>query len=148
MKNLILKYSLGMYAGLVGYFFMMRFFGMYEVVELRLFNLFIVIAGLYLLLKENMDHGYKGYLHNIFLGFKTISITMILIAISLLVYLQFINPGFKAFLADAMLWGRNLSMAQIALAITIEGISSGFIITFMAMQYLKDYAGKKSHAHS
>jgi hypothetical protein len=39
-----------------------------------------------------------------------------------------------------MIWGNHLSVFQVTVAIGIEGIASSFLLTYMVMQYMKNFA--------
>lgn len=142
--SLSTRYSLGIYTALVGYFFLMKLLGLEEFTEFRLFNFFIVMGGLFLVVKESMSKNPKSYMQNLFLAIKTSTKTMFLVSISLLVYLSWINPGYMEILENSLVWGRNLSVQQVVLAILIEGISSTYVLSFIIMQYMKNWTAERN----
>jgi hypothetical protein len=137
--KLTIKYALTIYGALISYFFLMKLAGLEHFTELRLFNFFIVLGGLYLLLKENMTKNTSNYFHNLFLGFRTAGLAIVLTVISLFIYLEAINPSFMNVLESSMVWGNDLTMFQVSLTIGIEGIASSYLLTYMVMQYMKNY---------
>jgi hypothetical protein len=137
--SITIRYSLGIYAGLILYFFIMKLLGLEQVTELRLFNFFIVLGGIYMLLKRNMEYNSTSYFQNLFLGFRTAALAIVMVSISLFVYLKAINPSFMAVLENSMVWGNHLTVFKVTLVIAIEGIASSFLLTYMVMQYMKNY---------
>lgn len=137
--SLSLRYAVGIYAMLVTYFFSMALLGLEEVTELRLFNFFIVMGGIYLLLRKNMQENSSNYFRNMFLGFQTGATAIALTAISLFIYLKVINPSFIEVMEHSMVWGNHLSVFQVTIAIAIEGIASCLLLTYMVMQYMKNF---------
>lgn len=142
--SLLWKYALGIYVGLVVYFVFMKIFNFEQYTELRLFNFFIMLIGLYLLLRANYERSGGAYFENLFLSFKTISLSILLACVSLFIYLTWIDPDFLNTLESTMIWGKGLSKLQITIAIGIEGISSGLILSFTLMQYMKKVYTQKS----
>ena len=140
--KLSLKYALGIYGALVAYFFIMKLAGLEHVTELRLFNFFIVLGGLYLLLKENMTKNTSNYFQNLFLGFRTAGLAIVMTVLSLFIYLEAIDPSFMNVLESSMVWGNDLTMFQVSLTIGIEGIASSYLLTYMVMQYMKNFNEK------
>jgi hypothetical protein len=135
-----LRYALGIYGALVTYFFSMKLLGLGEITQLRLFNFFIVMGGIYLLLRRNMKENNDNYFQNLFLGFRTGAMAIVLTVVSLFVYLKAINPAFIEVMEHSMIWGNHLSVFQVTVAIGIEGIASSFLLTYMVMQYMKNFA--------
>jgi hypothetical protein len=135
-----LRYALGIYGTLVTYFFSMKLLGIGEITQLRLFNFFIVMGGIYLLLRRNMKENNDNYFQNLFLGFRTGAMAIVLTVVSLFVYLKAINPAFIEVMEHSMIWGNHLSVFQVTVAIGIEGIASSFLLTYMVMQYMKNFA--------
>ena len=136
---LSLRYAMMIYAGLVAYFFIMKILGLEEITELRLFNFFIVLAGLYRLIRESKMNGESGYLQNLFLGFRTSAIAILFTGISLNIYVSVIDPSFMTVLSHSLAWGNNLTVQQATLGILIEGIASSFLMAYMIMQYMKNW---------
>ena len=89
-----------------------------------------------------MEFNTTSYFQNLFLGFKSAALAIVLVAISLFVYLKAIDPSFMQVLESSMIWGNKLSIFQITLVIAIEGIASAFLLTYMVMQYMKNWSAK------
>lgn len=138
------RYSIGIYLSLIAYFFIMKILGLEHVTELRLFNFFIVLGGIYLLIKRNMEQNGMRYFQNLFLGFRTGATAIVLTAVSLFFYLKIIDPSFMEVLETSMIWGNQLSPFQVTLAIAIEGVASSFLLTYMVMQYMKNWSSSTS----
>lgn len=136
--NTSLRYGLFIYLGMVAYFFIMKLFGLQEITELRVFNFFIVLIGLYKLLQYNIQNkGETNYGKNFLSAIKASFFSVLLFSISMVVYLEFINPRFMSVLEHSKIWGSNLSVIQLSMAILVEGTASTFMIAFLLMQYFK-----------
>ena len=140
----ILKYAAGMYIALVAYFFIIKVLGFEMITELRLFNFIIMLAGLYQLIKSNMTLNTIDYFNNLFLGFRAAALTILMIIVSLFVYITWIDSTFLLVLEHSLGWGKNLGIGQILAAITIEGLSSSFLLSYIIMQYMKSQKLKPS----
>lgn len=148
-----MKYGLATGIGLMVYFMTMVAVDLENVVELRLFNFFIMMAGVYALHR----HMYQtqavkaSYLSGLFAGFRLSVIAVTSFVLFLGFYSILINPEFTEFLGSGNLWGASLTPYQAAVAIGFEGVASSLILSFLSMQYFKAFAvdstevGLRSH---
>ncbi len=139
VERIGLRYGVLMTLALVGYFLLMKAFGLAEIVELRAFNL--VILASFVLISIDRYKRLKGnhmpYLRGIGVGLLTSVIGVFLFSILLLVYITILDPSFMEAIKQNEPFGIHLTPLLVTVAILIEGIASGFIASFAIMQYYK-----------
>jgi hypothetical protein len=139
-QNIIIRNSLKIYLSIVLFFFLMKLFKLEQITELRLLNFVFVFWGINSAVKKNIYiNNNFNYLQNLFIGFATSLLAVILISFSLTIYLFYINPSFIHIIENLKIWGNHLTPMEIAFAIFTEGISSSLIISFILMQYWKNF---------
>lgn len=139
-KKIILINALKIYLGIVLFFFLMKFLNFEQITELRLLNFIFVFWGINSAIKKNIFANHENdYIQNLYVGFATSFLAIILLGFSLNVYLSFIDPSLITAIENLKIWGGNLNPILITFAILIEGISSSLICTFILMQYWKKY---------
>ncbi|HEV7229911.1 MAG TPA: DUF4199 domain-containing protein [Bacteroidia bacterium] len=123
---------------LIAYFFVMASLGLHKHLTLRAFNLVPLIAGIIFALNRysKMRGGKIEYFKGIRLGMMVTAIATLPFAVFLLIYLN-IDTDFMNYLIQHMEMGKYLSPPAAAIAAFIEGLSTGFIATFVAMPYYK-----------
>ncbi len=140
MKKTI-PYALFTGAALIAYFLIMKLFGLETNFYLRIFNFVIMTGGIYFLYRNTFHRGeneHVGYLQGLMLGAKLTTIAVVLFMVFLGIYIKFIDPGFMTVLDDTGIWSvDNVSLTQTMLGILIEGLASGYIISFVLMQFFK-----------
>lgn len=140
MKRTI-PYALFTAGALIAYFLLMKLFGLEANFYLRIFNLFIMIGGLFLLYRNTFTRGKNegvGYLQGLLMGVKLTIISVVVFIVFLGIYIRFLDPGFMQTLESTGLWATSgISITQAVLGILVEGLASGFIISFALMQYFK-----------
>jgi len=126
---------------LIAYFFLMKIFGLERNFYLRIFNFFIMGAGIFFLyrnslVKDNNEH--SGYLQSLMSGALLTIISVAVFIVFLGLYIRFLDPQFLEVLGSSGLWPvSGVSISQVVIGILIEGISSGFMLSFILMQYFK-----------
>ena len=125
--------------GLIAYFLIMKFLGLIEILELRFLNIIILFTGIaltlnYFRLKTN---GQFAYLEGLALGFFTTLVSVGMFGIFIFLYLSQFDPGFFRYIQANGWFGEYLTPVTATIAVLLEGISSGAMITFIAMQYFK-----------
>ena len=133
---------------LVAYFFVMKIFGLEQNFYLRIFNFIIVGGGIFFLfrnsLREEVD-ARMGYLQCLMAGALLTIISVVVFIVFLGLYMRFLDPQFLEVLDSSTLWATSdVSITQIVLGVLIEGIASGFIISFILMQYFKSALPKRN----
>lgn len=138
--KIIINNALLIFAGIVGFFLLMKILGLDKVSELRLLNFTFVLWGINNAIKTNINTNKESlYFNNFSIGIGTSIVAVGLTIIGLIIYVDFINPAFIKVLEDSAFWGQNLSLGLIVFAIAIEGIASSVICSFILMQYYKNY---------
>lgn len=132
------NYGLRIALGLIMYFVVMQLAGLSHQIELRLFNLLIVVAGVYLALKKfRQTHAqHLHYFRGLFTGIATAAIGAFAFAIFLFVYMQ-LDPAFLKSIVANEPNGRFINPYIAACIVTIEGIFSGLFVTFLLLNLVK-----------
>ena len=126
-------------ACLIGYFFLMSAFKLQEVLALRAFNFFILLGGILLTFhfyRKASEEMKIDYFTGLKIGIRVVFTAVIPFAIFMALYLVY-DGSLMYVIKENTGIGDYLNPLTIAGAICIEGIGSGMIITFMAMQYFK-----------
>lgn len=132
------NYGLRIATGLIVYFFVMRLAGLLQVVELRLLNLVILVAGVYFALKKfkqtHEDH--LNYFRALVTGVATAAIGSFGFAAFLFLYVSLIDTGFMDFLIANEPMGRFLNPYIASFIVALEGVFSGLLVTFILINYI------------
>jgi hypothetical protein len=130
-----------MAALLIGYFLSMKIFDLHKISELRVLNGLIVgaliLKAIWHVKKTDSSTG-NNYLEGFGTGSLTSFIGITIFAIFLVIYLFFLDPGFMTYVQQNEPFGEYLNPLSVSFVILIEGMSSGVIMTFIMMQYLKE----------
>ena len=95
VEKIVLINAVKIFVGIVLFFFLMKLIGLDEYTELRMLNFVFVFWGVNSAIKQNMETQHDSiYLHNLFIGFFTSFVSVIMICVSLSVYLFYIEPSF------------------------------------------------------
>jgi cell division protein FtsX len=98
----------------------------------------------YAINKLKREHeGEDFYLRGMWVGIYTSAIAVFVFAVFVSLYLSFLDPEFMKYIQSIVSHGPVLTSPAICLILTSEGLASGAIITFSAMQFLKS----TSHSH-
>lgn len=129
------------FAGMVLYFLLMKFAGFAHIPELRFLNVLLAATGAAGAVMYYNRHSGKHikYLNGLLLGFSSIMIGSVLFAVFIFTYFTLVDPALLAVIStDAPITGIHISPFTTAISVTAEGAVSGFIISFILMQYFKD----------
>jgi hypothetical protein len=123
--------------GLIVYFFIMYMVGLVYITELRLFNVFIMIAGVYFALRQyrRTHRGHIDYFHAFTTGMATAAIGAATFALFLFVYLL-IDKNLMQIIAENAPLGFYLDPYLASFSILIEGTFSGLFVTFLLSNFL------------
>lgn len=140
--NRTFPYALFTSGALIAYFLLMKLFGLETNFYLRIFNLFIMIGGIFFLYRNTFVRGNNdervGYLQGLLMGAQLTIISVVIFIVFLGLYIKFIDPGFIGVLESTGLWATSgISVTEAVMGILIEGLASGIIISFALMQYFK-----------
>lgn len=123
--------------GLIFYFFSLYLIGLVHIIELRLLNLPIMMAGLYYALKQyRRTHDSKlDYFRGLTLGIATSFIGTS--TFTLFLFLLFkIDTGLLQRILENEPMGEYLNAYLATFVVWIEGIFSGFFVTFLLTNYM------------
>lgn len=131
------RYGLAIAAGFILYFIIMFALGQGSHVELRLFNLPILGAGVYFGLKKFKEtHGqHMNYFRALATGVAISSIGTFLFAIFFFTFLK-INPDFMQWIIENEPMGRYLNPYMLSFIILLEGVFSGLLVTFVLLNWI------------
>lgn len=140
LNKLVFKNALKITLGIVLYYFLMKIFGLEQIVELRYLNFLFVVWGINSSIKTNININQENvYISNLFLGIFTSVLAVFMTIIFLITYVSLFSTNLIEILENSFLWGNNLSLPLIIFALLIEGIASSVICSFILMQYWKNY---------
>lgn len=124
--------------GLIVYFFAMYAVGLVHVVELRLLNLLIMLAGIYHALKQyrRTHAGHLNYFRAMLMGVTTAMIAASTFALFLFFYLK-IDTKFMQSLIENEPMGRYLNEYIASAIVILEGTMSGFMVTYILLNYVE-----------
>jgi hypothetical protein len=125
--------------GLVLYFFIAYIFGFLHIIELRMLNLFIMGAGIYYSLRQ-YDRTHTGsldYFRALAVGVSSAFIGTSTFVLFLFLYLK-VDTSLMQSIIESEPMGAYLNEYIATFAVWIEGIFSGFIMTFILINFLTD----------
>jgi len=130
-------YGTIVFLGLTVYFFLMYAVGTIHVTELRFVNLFILLAGIYFAIKQyRRTHlGKISYFHALIVGTSTAAIASSTFALFLFLFLQFEGNLMESIKQNEQI-GRYLNPYIASFAVMIEGIFSGFGLSYLLSNYV------------
>jgi len=137
-NQLHVNYGLKIAGGLIAYFLLMKVTGLLNVVELRLLNLVILVAGIMMVLKKfKITHGqHINYFRALVTGVATASIGSLVFAAFLFIYMNFIDTAFMQHIIDNEPMGRFLNPYMASFIVALEGVFSGLLVTFILINYI------------
>jgi hypothetical protein len=131
------NYGLRIAATLILYFIIMKILGLSHHVELRLLNLVILTAGIYLALKKfkltHTDH--LNYFRGLIMGVATGGIGSLVFGVFLFIYMQ-LDTDMMQSIVDNEPMGRYLNPYMSAFIVVLEGFFSGLLVTFVLLNWV------------
>jgi hypothetical protein len=131
------NYGLKIAGGLIAYFLLMQVIGFGHLVELRVLNLFILIAGVFFALRKfkrsHEDH--LNYFRALATGVATSTIGSVIFAAFLFGYMMIDESLLKALMENDPIT-RHLNPYMIAFIVGLEGVFSGLLVTFILINYV------------
>jgi len=132
------KHGLMVAIALLVFFFIMRAFDLLYVVELRVFNVVIMVLGILAavraLRKNNPDE--FTYFRGMGTGVLTGIIGSLLFGIFVFFYVSFIDVGLMQSIIENEPMGRFMNPYIVSVIIAVEGIASALLVSFILMNYL------------
>lgn len=123
--------------GLIFYFLISYLTGFVQIVELRLFNLAILVCGIYFALKQfketHQDH--LNYFQALVTGIASATIGISTFVVFLFIMFQIDHSMFEKVVKNAPM-GQYLDAYIATFAVWIEGIFSGFMATFILINFI------------
>jgi hypothetical protein len=131
------NYGLRIAGGLIAYFLVMKLLGLSHHVELRLLNLVILTAGIYLALKKfkltHTDH--LNYFRGLIMGVATGAIASLVFGLFLFIYMQLDSDMMKSIIENEPM-GRYLNPYMSSFIVVLEGFFSGLLVTFVLLNWV------------
>lgn len=142
MEKIGIKYGFLTALGLVLYFLSMKVIGLVHIVELRFLNALILTIGVVLAIKayKNYKEGEIRYLQGLGTAYITALVATIIFASFMVVYIKAFDDKLLEVLTAEKLFGERMSVTPglvIFMVLMMEGMISGFMIGFIAMQWFK-----------
>jgi len=131
------SYGLRIAAGLIGFFLVMKLVGLSHHVELRLLNLFILTAGVYVALKKfKQTHEDRlNYFRGLITGVATAAVGSLVFAFFLFLYMQ-LDSDMMQFIIENEPMGRYMNPYIASFIVALEGVFSGLLVTFILINYV------------
>jgi hypothetical protein len=131
------SYGLRIAIGLIAYFVVMNLLGYSHRVELRLLNLLILVAGVYLALKKFREtHEERlNYFRALATGVSTAAVGSSIFAVFLFVYMSLDTALMNSIVQNEPM-GRYLNPYMAACVVALEGCFSGLLVTFVIINFV------------
>lgn len=139
MKNLAVKYGIGITLALVAYFLLLKLIGLHNYPILSAFNGVIYGAGILMVLKQFKDGRESfDYLVGFQLGLFTGAIATALFTFFMAFYIFQIDTQFAHAILDS--WGLNYNKGGLIIIVSLAmmGFSTTLVLTLAFMQLLKE----------
>lgn len=131
------SYGVRIALGLILYFVIMHFAGLSHQVELRLLNLLILVAGVYLALKKFRDthDDHLNYFRALATGVSTAAIGSFLFAGFLFIYMT-LDESLMTSIRQNEPMGRYMNPYIASFIVALEGLFSGLLVTFILINFV------------
>lgn len=132
------SYGLRIALGLIVYFTVMHLVGLAHEVELRLLNLLILVAGVFLALKRfretHEDH--LNYFRALITGVSTAAIGSFLFAVFMFLYMSLDKNLMQSIIQNEPM-GRYMNPYIASCIVALEGLFSGLLVTFILINFIQ-----------
>jgi hypothetical protein len=124
-------------AGLIVYFFVMYAAGLIHVIELRLLNIFIMLAGVYFALKQfkRTHAGRLDYFRAMTTGLSAAALGAATFSLFLFIYLSLDKNLLRSIIENEPL-GQYMNPYIASFIVLLEGVFSGFMVTYLLSNFL------------
>jgi hypothetical protein len=124
-------------AGLIVYFFIMYAVGLIHVIELRLLNLLIMLAGVYYAMKQfkRTHDGRLDYFRSMTTGLATAGIAAATFSLFLFIYLSLDKNLMQSIVHNEPL-GRYMNPYIASFIVLLEGVFSGFMASYLLSNFM------------
>ncbi|MBF8962184.1 DUF4199 domain-containing protein [Pontibacter sp. FD36] len=142
MEKIGLKYGLFTALGLIVYFLLMKLVGLEQVIELRFLNGVIMAIGVTMAIRayKISRQGNIGYFSGLGTGIITSALATVLFAVFMVIYIKAFDDALLNVLAGEQFFGGRMAITPgivIFMVLMLEGVISGFMVAFIAMQWFK-----------
>lgn len=142
MEKIGLKYGLLTAVALIAYFMLMKLLGLSHIIELRFLNGIIMAIGVVLAIRayKIRKEGRIGYFKGIGTGVITAIVGTTIFAGFMVTYVKLGGEALvETLAADEYFGGQVVATPGVVIfsVLMLEGVISGFMIAFIAMQYFK-----------
>lgn len=135
-----IRYGLYLMSGLILYFLLMKLLGLEGNLKLRYFNIVILILAIVSALHYYKTHcgEMMAYFKGIAVGVLTSMVGAVTFALFMALYLGVFDPAFLQSIQDQWPGYSNyINPFTMAFIIILEGVISGYLTTFITLQYMK-----------
>jgi hypothetical protein len=142
MEKVGLKYGIFTALGLIAYFLLMKLMGLERVVELRFLNGIIMAIGVCLAIRgyKKRMFGKIGYFKGLGTGLITTVVASVIFAAFIIFFVKAFDTQLLTVLSSSGMFGERMAVTPgivIFVVLMLEGVISGGMISFIAMQYFK-----------
>ncbi|WP_345225845.1 DUF4199 domain-containing protein [Hymenobacter koreensis] len=133
-----IRYGLFTSVGMIAYFLLASIIGWADRIEYSFLNGIVLAIGVCMAISnyKRARHDRMPYLHGFGTGIITSAVASVVFGLFLIIYMV-VNPNFVEQLRAQDLFGFDLSVTIAFLAVLLQGVMSGMIISLVAMQYFK-----------
>jgi hypothetical protein len=139
MSKIYIRYGIFMAVFLIGYFLLLKLFGLHQYPVFSAANALVFGAGVLMAIKKyKADSTNFKYEKGFQVGFMSGAFATIIFAVFMAVYMYQIDTEFAVRILES--WGQQYDLGTFMLLITIVimGISTSLVLTLAYMQLLKD----------
>ena len=131
------SYGVRIAIGLIAYFVVMYYVGLAHQVELRLLNLLILVAGVYLALRKFRDTNENrlNYFRALVTGVSTAAIGAFIFSIFLFLFMT-MDETLMASIRQNEPMGRFMNPYIASCVVALEGVFSGLLVTFILINFV------------
>ncbi len=131
------NYGIKTSLGLMAYFLVMQVIDKHHHVELRMLNLVIISVGIYFALKKfkNTHSDHVNYFRGLIVGTTTGAIASAIFGVFLFIYMK-VDHSLIQSIQENEPMGHYLNEYISAFIVTLEGVFSGMLVTFLLMNYV------------
>ena len=122
---------------MVVYFFLLRGIELDKTPSLRLINFLLLFIGVYSTIKNYiLQNNETQYWKNFYVGFYTSILAVVISLISLIVYVNYVQPNFIYILQNSFFfWKHSFNFTLTIFIIFIQGVIVSAMSSFIIMQY-------------
>ena len=131
------SYGVRIAFGLIAYFILMYYLGLAHQVELRLLNLLILVAGVYLALRKfrETNKNRLNYFRALVTGVSTAAIGAFIFSVFLFVFMN-LDEALMSSIRQNEPMGRFMNPYIASCVVALEGVFSGLLVTFILINFV------------